>query len=100
MSVQLEKGMRVSALRMSNKAVILTGTIVQINDDGKSLDMTVDGHDTHVETVHVNDVAVLDAPKPTIEELEKILNSEDTQKVVINKDGSVSALTTVNGKPI
>jgi hypothetical protein len=55
----LKVGQRISALRMSNKAVTLTGTIAQINDDGKTVDMTLDDHDTHVETVHVDDVTVL-----------------------------------------
>jgi len=62
-SKDLKVGQRISALRMSNKAVKLIGTIAQINDDGKTVDMTLDDHDTHVETVHVDDVKVLDEQK-------------------------------------
>jgi hypothetical protein len=56
----LKVGQRVRALRMSNKATEITGTLVQINDDGKTVNMTMDGHATHIDTVHVDDVTVLE----------------------------------------
>jgi hypothetical protein len=59
MSVELKPGMRISALRMSNKAIALTGTIEKVCDDGKTVEMTVDGAEGHIETVHINDVTIL-----------------------------------------
>jgi hypothetical protein len=79
MSVELKEGMRITALRMSNKAIKLTGTLAKINDDGKTVEMTVDGTENGLETVHVNDV------KPLGEE---------------KSDVQGKSLTTVNGKPI
>lgn len=79
----LKVGERISALRMSNKAIRLTGTLVQVNDDGKTVNMTMDGHDTHIETVHVDDVTVLDG-------------SEAKAPAA----GGAKSLTTVNGVAI
>lgn len=68
MSKDLKVGQRISALRMSNKAVSLTGTLVELNDDGKTVQMMMDGHGTHIETVHVDDVTVLAEPEEKEEE--------------------------------
>jgi hypothetical protein len=59
-------GDHVSFLRMSNKAVRLTGTIQSFHDDGvPCVEVALDDSEA-VETAHVNDVKVLEpvaAPK-------------------------------------
>jgi len=60
MSVELKPGMRISALRMANKAIAMTGTITKVLDDGKCVEMAIDGHEPEaLEVVHVNDVTIL-----------------------------------------
>ena len=78
-------GQRVKALRMSNKAVAITGTIDALNDDGKTVVVKHDGGDG-LETVHADDVTVLDGTAASSGKEEKPAASE--------------SLTTVNGKPI
>lgn len=94
-------GQHVKALRMTNKAVSVIGTIDALNDDGQTVVVKLDDSE-HLETVHADDVTVLDKPKATIEELEKILNTEGATPVHVNPDGSVTPIsfTTVNGKAI
>ena len=75
----LKVGDRVSFLRMSNKAVSLTGTIEKVYEDGvPCVEVKLDDSD-HIETAHMDDVAVLGEEKPA-------------------EQGT--SLHTVNGKPI
>lgn len=78
---ELKTGMRISALRMANKAIALTGTLEKINDDGKTVEMSVDGSEDHLETVHINDVTIL-------------LDGD------FAADASAKSFTTVNGKAV
>jgi hypothetical protein len=58
---RLSVGQHVRFLRMSNKAVELTGVIEKIQDDpSPCVDIRVDGKDGGLETAHVNDVTVTD----------------------------------------
>lgn len=97
----LKIGQSITALRMSNKAVTITGTIDALNDDGQTVVVkAVDASGQEfLETVHAADVTPV---KATIEDLEKLLNSEDGTPVTVNPDGSVTrkSFTTVNGKAI
>jgi hypothetical protein len=58
----LHVGDRVSALRMSNKAVTLTGKALNVREDSECVDITVDqeGGGEFVESVHAADVTVLE----------------------------------------
>lgn len=62
----LQVGQHVSFLRMSNKAVRLTGTIERMHeDDARLVDVQLDGHDyVCLDTAHVDDVTVLPAETP------------------------------------
>ena len=71
----LKIGQRVSFLRLSNKAVALTGTIVKLYEEGVPLVEVKLDDNAATETAHVDDVKVLDAVE-------------------------VKSLTTVNGKAI
>jgi hypothetical protein len=63
----LKIGDHVSFLRMSNKAVRMTGTIVAFNEDGKTVDIALDHHDVDsIENAHLDDVTVLE-PAPAEE---------------------------------
>lgn len=84
---ELKIGQRVKALRMSNKAVTITGTIDALNDDGKTVVVKHDGGDG-LETVHADDVTVLDGAAASSAE----------EKPAASETGK--SLTTVNGKPI
>jgi hypothetical protein len=84
MSVELKPGMRISALRMSNKAISLTGTITGVCEDGKCVEMAPDGQEGHIETVHVNDVTIL----------------LDGDFAVPETLAAQQSYTIVNGKPI
>ena len=84
MSVELKPGMRISALRMANKAIALTGTITKVLDDGKCVEMAIDGHEPEaLEVVHVNDITIL-------------LDGDFGPQA----DVPVKSYTTVNGKNI
>jgi len=57
----LKIGDHVSFLRMSNKAIRLTGTIAAFHDDGvPCVDVELDGHEDAIDTAHVDDVTVLE----------------------------------------
>lgn len=57
----LKLGQHVSFLRSHNKAVSLTGTIVDISEDEPIVAVKLDDHDPEwIETAHVDDVTVLD----------------------------------------
>lgn len=61
---RLSIGDRVKFLRMNNKAVELTGTIVAIHAGSvPCVDVEVDGTDGRAETAHVDDVTVLEETK-------------------------------------
>ncbi len=77
--VNLKVGDHVSGLRMGDKAIRLTGIIVGINDDGKTLTIELDSNKNFIETVHVNDVKII--PEKA-------------------KTASGKSLTTVNGKEV
>lgn len=89
---------------MANKVVSLTGTIDKLYEYGANLvEVKLDDDPNVIETAHVDDVTVLDQPKASIADLEKILNEGDGRPVTVNPDGSISpvnSLHTVNGKPI
>ena len=68
MATTVKVGDRVKALRSSNKAVELIGEVEKI--DGKVVEIAVESaggqaldHDTHVETVHLDDVTVVEKAK-------------------------------------
>lgn len=84
-------GQRVTALRMSNKAVMIAGTIDALNDDGQTVVVkAVDaGGQEFLETVHAADVM----PLP----LETEAREHNT---VADAAAAGKSFTTVNGKPI
>jgi hypothetical protein len=75
-------GDRVSFLRMSNKAVKLTGTIKNFLEDGKLAEIAVDGIEGHVEHASVADMTPLETP------------AENAAQ------SGATSYTTVNGKAI
>lgn len=61
---RLSLGDRVKFLRMNNKSVELTGTIVVIHSGSvPCVDVEVDGTDGRAETAHIDDVTVLEESK-------------------------------------
>ena len=62
MATELTTGQHVSFLRMNNKAIKLTGVVQQINEDGKTVRIQVDGSPNFVEDAHVDDVNLIEAP--------------------------------------
>lgn len=74
----LQVGQHVSFLRMSNKAVRLTGTVERIHDDAPLVDVQLDGReDVCLDTAHVNDVTVL---APAAEPAADATTETETQK--------------------
>ena len=61
MAKELTIGQHVSYRRMSNKAVVLTGTIVKLDPPLVEIQ---DAQETFIETAHVDDVTVLAEEKP------------------------------------
>jgi hypothetical protein len=59
--IELNLGDHVSALRMSDKGIALRGKIVKIHDDSECVDILVDDTEDFRETVHAEDVTVLEA---------------------------------------
>jgi hypothetical protein len=64
-------GDHVKFLRMSAKNISLSGTIDEINGDGKTVNILVDGTEDFIETAHVDDlvpfVSTPAAPAPPAE---------------------------------
>jgi hypothetical protein len=59
----LKVGQHVSFLRMHNKAVSVSGTITQVNEDGKTVIVQTDINPNILEGAHVDDVTVLAEPE-------------------------------------
>jgi hypothetical protein len=95
MSVELQVGMRVRALRMSNKVIALTGTITEMLDS-KCIEMTIDGTEAGREVVHRDDVTVLSS--------EQQAGSNEKPPMPVEfptaQHQQSKSFTTVNGKPI
>jgi hypothetical protein len=66
----LKVGDHIRALRMHNKAVSLTGTIVSVHADEPIVEMNLDDNENWIETVHTDDVTVLE-PKEEEEATEE-----------------------------
>lgn len=97
-------GDRVSFLRMNNKAIKLTGAIHQINGDGKTVNVKVDGTADFIETAHVNDVCALTTPEQDAATLRGVgiaaTATSTGVKVDVPAVAPVKSFVTVNGKPI
>lgn len=59
MAKNLKVGDHIKALRSSNKSISLVGSVLRLNEDGRTIDMDLDANKNFVETVHVDDVTVL-----------------------------------------
>jgi hypothetical protein len=59
----LKVGDHIRALRMHNKAVSLTGTITSVHADEPIVEMSLDDNENWIETVHADDVTVLEEAK-------------------------------------
>jgi hypothetical protein len=85
----LKLGQHVSFLRMSNKAVSLTGTIADISEDQPIVAVKLDGHDPEVlEIAHVDDVTALDQ------------TTVSTATNAAAPSGALTSFVTVNDKPL
>ena len=97
----LKVGDRVSFLRMSNKAVQLTGTLKEFCEDGKCANVEVDGVEGgHVEMASMADVTPLETPAEVAADLrsEGIGAAATPHGIVV--DVPKVSYTTVNGKAI
>jgi hypothetical protein len=88
----LKIGDHVSFLRMSNKAIRLTGTIAKIHDDAPIVDIALDNHPADsIDNAHVDDVTVIDpvaaeTASPALEaNLEKLGEAHEGNVVEIPK---------------
>lgn len=104
MAIDLKIGEHVSYLRMSNKAIMLTGTVEQFNTDGKTVRIKVDGTPNFVEDAHVDDICSLETPAEDAADLraEGIQATATDKGIEVAVPAAVPAksFVTVNGKAI
>jgi hypothetical protein len=74
-------GDHVKFLRMSAKDISLAGTIKEINGDGKTVNVLVDGTEDFIETAHIDDLVPFTSAPETPAAAKK-------------------SLITINGEPI